>query len=77
MKNLFKISVVLFLFSSCNERGMNGELEKYKQQSKLDSLKIAELDLKYNSALNDIQKLGGQNHYLDSCLFICREAKKK
>ncbi len=58
----------IYLYWKLNQK--QDVVEIMVQQSNMDSVKIADLDLKYNSAINDIEGLRGQNASLDSLLNI-------
>lgn len=52
---------------------LSNKKEEVKQQTEIinmDSLRIADLNVKYNSALSDIESLKGQNNSLDSLLTL-------
>ncbi len=58
----------IYLYWKLNQK--QDVVEIMVQQTNMDSIKIADLDLKYNSAMNDIEGLRGQNSSLDSLLNI-------
>ncbi len=58
----------IYLYWKLNQK--QDVVEMQAQNLNMDSVKIADLDLKYNSALNDIEGLRGQNSSLDSLLNI-------
>lgn len=58
----------IYLYWKLNQK--QDVVEIMVQQQNMDSVKIADLDMKYNSAMNDIEGLRGQNSSLDSLLNI-------
>lgn len=58
----------IYLYWQLNNK--QGTVELMVQQQNMDSVRIADLDMKYNSALTDIEGLRGQNSSLDSLLNI-------
>ncbi|HAP01608.1 MAG TPA: hypothetical protein DCQ93_06760 [Bacteroidetes bacterium] len=65
---VLSICLNIFLYWKLNQK--QDVLEVKTQQSNMDSVKIADLDMKYSSALQDIEGLRGQNTSLDSLLDI-------
>ena len=72
MKVTFKILSVLLIFSSCGLSNKSIELKKYKEWVLVDSMRIVDLDLKYNNTLSEIENLKKENKKLDSLLNECK-----
>ncbi len=58
----------IYLYWQLNNK--QDTVERLGQQLNMDSVKIADLDIKYENALSDIEGLRGQNSSLDSLLNI-------